>query len=287
MTKDASANAEEQKRRSERVLLRIPIEVTGNDAAGKPFQEKSFTLFVNRDGARIGSKTLLKANDRISITNLQNKMKCPFRVVGRTSKSMGEGPEWGVECLEPDLNFWGILFPAKSAAPAPENLIDALLECSVCMARELAKLTMEDYRQLAYRASINRVCERCGVSTDWRFGFAEADQEGEPYPATTAKPAPGDADEEERRRAKRLTVKLHVRIRTKDGKEETARTENISKTGICFMSEAEIQEGEVIHLSVGPTAGTQEPRIAATIVWRRQLEGSQRYLYGVRLNEPE
>lgn len=285
MTAHTSESEGEKKRRSERVLLRIPIEVAGTDAGGKPFKEKSFTLFLNRNGARIGLQAPVQPGDRISITNLQNNMKCPFRVVERTGKSLGEGPEWGVECLEPELNFWGIMFPAKSAAPVAENLIDALLECSGCKARELAKLTMEDYRQLTYRSSINRACERCGASTDWGFGFADAGQEDDLFPIKNAPTAAEDAEGAERRRAKRLTVKLPVRIRLQSGREESARTENISKTGISFMSEAEIKEGEPIRLAVGAAAEKGELNLKGTVVWKRQMEGFQHFLYGVSLIE--
>jgi len=101
----------ERRRRTERVLLQIPIEVKGTDAAGRPFKEKTHTLVINRHGARIALKTSVLPEARLIITNRQSAMTCPFRVVGRTGKSLGEGPEWGVECLEPGVNFWGIFFP--------------------------------------------------------------------------------------------------------------------------------------------------------------------------------
>src|SRR5260370_41994678 len=87
----------EQKRRSERVLLRIPIDIEGKDAAGKAFKEVTTTLVINRGGARISLKHTLKADDRITITNLQTPISCPFRVVRQTGQTHGEGAERGVE----------------------------------------------------------------------------------------------------------------------------------------------------------------------------------------------
>ena len=101
------------RRRTERILLRIPIEVKGTRADGTPFRERTYTVAVNRYGARVAMSNELELESRLTITNLQNKLTAPFRVVGRVGKSLSEAPEWGVECLEPNINFWGIFFPEK------------------------------------------------------------------------------------------------------------------------------------------------------------------------------
>lgn len=275
--------AQEQKRGSERVLLRIPIRVEGTNAQAKPFQENTFTLVINRNGALIALKNVLRPNDEVKITNLQNQMTCPFRVIRRASVPMSEGPEWGVECLEPNLNFWGISFPKAATAPVEEELIDALLECSACRFRELAQLTMEHYRSLVAHSSLNRRCPRCAVTTGWHFGFAEADQE---EVLAVQKVGGEDAAAEfNKERAKRMAVKLPLRIRAEDGTEEIAKTENLSKTGVCFISGRNMKVGDVIKLTVGYAPGTNETEIAARVVWRRPLEGQTRAVYGVHLEE--
>jgi hypothetical protein len=286
MSENATPKTEERKRRSERVLLRIPIEVKGTDAEGKPFTEKTFTLVINRHGARIALKTAVQPEARITITNRQMARSSPFRVVGRTSKSLGEGPEWGVECLEPGVNFWGISFPEKVTAPAPQELVDALVECVACGSRELAQLTLEEYRTVITRGLVRRDCPGCGEMTEWRFGFAEAGpEEAVPaQPSAAAAPSPVAAGAE-RRRAKRLTVKLPVRIRLQDGSEEVTRTENLSKTGVCFSSALLIRPQDRILLTVGYTPGGSEEEIPARVAWRREMEGGGRALYGVRLEE--
>lgn len=292
MAGQAPPKAEEGKRRTERVLLRIPVEVKGKDADGRSFTEKTFTLVVNRDGARISLRSALRRNDQLTVTNLQSHLSCPFRVVERTSDMLGDGPpEWGVECLEPEVNFWGISFPRKAPAPAKQEVIDALLECSNCHARELAQLTLEQYRCLIDQTSVVRDCAKCGTETPWRFGFVEADaEEGAAAPPEAAtmplsgtEPVPGSGGE--RRRAKRVTVKLPVRVRLEDGREEIARTENLSKTGVCFASDLVMNEGDTLRLSVGYSEGSNEAEILARIVWRRAIAGTNRSFYGVRLVE--
>jgi len=288
MTQDVTPKSEERKRRSERVLLRIPIEVKGTDAEGKPFTEKTHTLVINRHGARIALKAPLKPEARITITNRQSAMSCPFRVVGRTGKSLGEGPEWGVECLEPGVDFWGISFPDKVAAPAAQEGIDALVECAACQFRELAQLTLEEYRSIITQGLVHRDCPECGAVTEWRFGFAEGESEEaisvQPSGPASAPPAAGGA---ERRRAKRLTIKLPVRIRLQDGSEEVARTENLSKTGVCFNSSLMIRPEDRVFLTVGYTPGGSEEEVAARLAWRREIEGGTTALYGVRLEEEQ
>ncbi len=65
---------------------------------------------------------------------------------------------------------------ARKGTPAtlPED-IDVLLECARCSSREMAKLTADQYRELAARSSLIRVCTKCGVNTDWKFGFVEGE----------------------------------------------------------------------------------------------------------------
>lgn len=279
----------ESRRRTERVLLRIPIEVKGEQPDGNPFVERTFTLVLNRDGGRISLKSSLQKGDQITITNLQNRVSCPFRVVERTTDLLGDGPpEWGVECLEPEVDFWGINFPKKASGPVPTEMIDALLECSNCQSRELAQLVLEQYRTLTSRSSLSRACTKCGAETEWTFGFVEA----EPDEVIPTQPAPAEeaAPEEkgaERRRAKRVTIKLPVRICLEDGREEIARTENLSKTGVCFASGLEMERGEILRLTVGYAPGSNEAAIQARVMWRRAIEGSNRALYGVHLEEAE
>ncbi|MGD0920393.1 MAG: PilZ domain-containing protein [Terriglobia bacterium] len=288
MTQDVTPKSEERKRRSERVLLRIPIEVKGTDAEGKPFTEKTHTLVINRHGARIGLKAPLKPEARVTITNRQSAMSCPFRVVGRTGKCLGEGPEWGVECLEPGVNFWGISFPDKAAEPTAQEGIDALVECAMCRFRELAQLTLEEYRSMITQGSVHRDCPECGAETEWRFGFAEAEpEEALPAQPSASAPASPAVEGEERRRAKRLTIKLPVRIRLQDGSEEVARTENLSKTGVCFSSSLMIRPEDRVFLTVGYTPGGSEEEVAARLVWRREIEAGATALYGVRLEEEQ
>lgn len=257
--------------------MRIPIEVRAAAADGASFKEKTHTLAINRHGARIALQNGLQRGAQITVTNLQNGMTCPFRVVERVGKSLGETPDWGVECLEPEKNFWGIFFPEKTPSPAREEVIDALLECPTCRAREMAQLTLEQYQTLSIHQSLSRSCTQCGVITEWKFAFVGEvpEQEG---PAALAPSAVSGVD---RRRAKRVAVKMPVRIRL----EEIGQTENLSHSGVCFSSDLGLRVGDRVKLTVGYGSAGAEREVPAQVVWRQPIEGTNRALYGVQLEE--
>jgi len=270
------------------VLLRIPIEVRGTNPDGKPFRERTTTLVINRHGARISLKTPVRPQDQITIANLQNGMSCPFRVVGDRDQSLGEGPECGVECLNPEVHFWGILFPEKVETPARKDVITALLECSACHFQELAQLTLEQYRSAMTHSSLRRDCPQCSKVTEWKFGVAQAEpDEVRSRQAGAAVLSSVRESWRKQRRAKRLTIKLPARIRLQDGREEVAQTENLSKIGACFVSDVAMEEGQRILVSVGEASGMSQPGVQARVVWRRPAEGKSRIVYGVELEESD
>jgi len=273
--------AGEWMRRTQRILLRVPIEVKGNGADGKPFTERTFTLAINQHGAQINLKNTVRSDDQITITNIQTHMSCPFRVVRQVRKPFGPGPEWGVESLEPEVNFWGMSFPGKDAAPAPE-LIDALMECARCQHRELVQLTTEEYRSLITRLWLTRKCPKCKELTEWKFGFVEAEVAEAPRPTghqTAATPPSA------KRRAERFTVNLPLRIRLQNGREEVAQMENLSKSGLCFISTLDMREAEHIHVTIPQGPSGSQKGVEARVVWRGALEGMNRMVYGVELDE--
>jgi hypothetical protein len=82
-------------RRSERVLLRIPIRVVGNDTHGNAFGETAYTLVVNRSGALIAVAHSIQPGAVIKITNIRSQIPCSFVVVMRAAGSLSGTPEWG------------------------------------------------------------------------------------------------------------------------------------------------------------------------------------------------
>lgn len=269
-------------RHSDRVYLQIPVEVRGQTEGGAQFSERTLTLAINRNGARISLTHPLQPGQLIQLTNLQTDVRCAFRVVGCMEKIHGETSEWGVECLHPELDFWRIHFPSDGNVPPRDEEVDALVECTVCHLRELARLSLDDYRRLSGQGKLQRNCQTCGDS-EWRFGYAEALAQSEAWQRNAVALGVGLAGEADKRIARRLAVHLPISIRLLDGREEPARTENLSKMGVCFVTDLKLEEGEFIRLTVGYVLGADADEVTARVVWRRALEESKRYVYGVHL----
>ncbi len=273
-------------RRTTRALLRIAIIVKGTTTSGHAFQEETHTVTVDGHGAQIVLKNSARPGGRLMITNLRSGESSVFRLVRRGTDSFSKAAEWGVECLQPGTNFWGMYFPASAPPPLPAEaeIIEGLLECQRCGSKEFAHLTLELYKTLARRSFLKRECIRCGAPTEWGYSFADDEEEFlvEPMPALRPAPSTGGS---EKRQARRLAIKLPVRIRLDNGQEETAGTENLSKIGVCFISEARMKAGDNVRLVFATTGLGSRTEILARVVRRQELEGTNRFIYGVRLEK--
>jgi len=117
---------EAQKRRSSRIVQAVPLTVTGVDALGRPFQERTSTLIINCHGARYQSKHYVLKNMWVTLEVPHNEQGQPARSVrGRVTwiqrpRTVRELFQIGVE-LEVSGNVWGIAFPPSDWFPFPES----------------------------------------------------------------------------------------------------------------------------------------------------------------------
>src|SRR5260370_18136541 len=63
----SSTNTELRKRRSTRIVQAVPLAVTGGDALGRPFVERTSSLIINCHGCRYQSKHYLLKNMWVSM----------------------------------------------------------------------------------------------------------------------------------------------------------------------------------------------------------------------------
>jgi hypothetical protein len=116
---------EVQKRRSTRIVQAVPLTVTGVDALGRPFQERTSTLIINCHGARYQSKHYVLKNMWVTLEVPHNEHGHAARSVrGRVTwiqrpRTVRELFQIGVE-LEVGGNVWGIAFPPSDWFPFPE-----------------------------------------------------------------------------------------------------------------------------------------------------------------------
>lgn len=272
---------ESEKRRSDRLMITLPLVVEGKDTKGQPFDNSARTITINRHGARIVSPRPLRAGQTITVTNLASRKKGPFRVVGPVSPATDRGGEWGIECLNPNEDIWGIQFPPVLASD--ENQSKALLECQDCGSTALMRVSLVEVEVLETSGLLTKPCTQCERETRWRISGRQPGM-----PEAAAKPR-GEGEKQastrgiENRRHRRSALQLPALIRDYYGGSEITRTENVSKGGFCFVSEKNHQAGEVL-LVVCPydPSTTDHIEVRARVVRSRPVEGTVRKVYGVR-----
>ena len=128
-------------RRTVRLPLVIPVEISYTDRDGQPRLERTQTKDVDRNGARITSRTYHQVGSKINlgITHLGRSAHC--RVVWCSAPTNGSF-EVGVE-LETSENVWGVPFDATTwsagldPATALWTLVQILEEKGIVSREEL------------------------------------------------------------------------------------------------------------------------------------------------------
>src|SRR5216683_7636798 len=121
----ANPGTELRQRRSTRIVQAVPLAVTGVDALGRPFVERTSSLIINCHGCRYQSKHYV-------LKNMWVMFEVPHSEPGREPRTVRARVNWiqrprtvrelfqiGVE-LEVSGNVWGIAFPPGDWFPFPE-----------------------------------------------------------------------------------------------------------------------------------------------------------------------
>jgi hypothetical protein len=112
----AHQNEELRKRRSTRIMQAVPLAVTGVDALGRPFTERTSTLIINCHGCRYQSKHYVLKNMWVTLEVPHPESGQPPRAVrGRVAwiqrpRTVRQLFQVALE-LETPGNTWGIAFP--------------------------------------------------------------------------------------------------------------------------------------------------------------------------------
>src|SRR5713101_7803243 len=98
----------ERARRSSRVLVSLPLAVSGQKSDGSHVSGAAETILVNRHGAKIRSSVLLEPSMEVRVA-----MLAPYKWrVGQVVWADSNEREYGIELSRPE-NFWGIYFPPE------------------------------------------------------------------------------------------------------------------------------------------------------------------------------
>ena len=127
MTEGAvNASTELRKRRSTRIVQAVPLVVTGVDALGRPFSERTSTLIINCHGCRYQSKHYVLKNMWVNLEVPHSEVgHPPRRVRGKVAwiqrpRTVRQLFQVALE-LEAPGNVWGIGFPPEDWFSFPEE----------------------------------------------------------------------------------------------------------------------------------------------------------------------
>ncbi len=281
-----------ERRRSNRLMLTVPLRVRGADENGDPFDCDAQTIDISRHGARIRIARSLASGQHVRLTNLVNRREAAFRVAGPTAPMTEKGgdfgvmgpisaraesqKEWGMEALDENSDLWGIRFPPPP--PSQDSEPKALLACRQCGSTELVRLSLVEVDVLETAGIFTRDCSPCESSTPW--GFAESELVGKHSP--DAAPADAGAPPTERRRSRRAVLQLPIRVRDYFGGIEIAKSENVSKGGVCFMTEKNYHLGEGLMVACPYDKKSQNIEVAAQVISRQEVPQSHRKVYRLK-----
>ena len=104
------------RRRSQRVLMKIPVRFSVQAGAASLSEEETHTLAVSAHGALLAVSAPLYRGQRLTLSNVQTKgaLEC---VVVHIDRFPGEQMKAGVEFLLPNPTFWRVAFPPKDWTP--------------------------------------------------------------------------------------------------------------------------------------------------------------------------
>ena len=120
-----SVSTELRKRRSTRIVQAVPLVVTGVDALGRPFVERTSSLIINCHGCRYQSKHYVLKNMWVTMEIPHPESGQPPRTVrGRVAwiqrpRTVRQLFQVALE-LEVSGNVWGIAFPPEDWTAFPE-----------------------------------------------------------------------------------------------------------------------------------------------------------------------
>jgi hypothetical protein len=269
-----------EKRRSERIRLRVPIRVIGFDEARGRFIEDTHTIVVSESGSLIAMEHRVFPADTVRIINLANLEEADFRVVGPSIVKGTEVAEWGIECQDKTRNIWGIKFPP----PLAGDEAGVLLQCRACQREELWPATLLEVEVLERTGMIALDCETCRKATYWIYSettrrpadFALADAVAPPPRVVPIR------EKAERRKNKRVLLKLPIRVENSRGEAEILRTEDMSKGGVAISMQMELAAGEIVKVMCPYIECGTNIEQRAEICWRDPYPAGKRRYYGLR-----
>ncbi len=105
------------RRRSQRVYLLIPLEVSWTTIENAQIKEPAETEEVNAHGALLRVKNSPPAGTRVKLTHGHTGNSTLARVISERKLSPTGYRQVAVELTAPSYAFWGVIFPPAPSTP--------------------------------------------------------------------------------------------------------------------------------------------------------------------------
>jgi len=264
-------------RQSERVLLTLPIRISGAGEYGKEFVEEGHTAVVSRQGATIVVDRELRPGQNIKIQRIGASKEAMARVVGQIIRGKA-GLQYGIALVGPNVNLWDISFPA--VRDVDKAVLRALLRCVACGQLEVSYLNEFEADLFLYHRSIARICERCGGWTTWTppYGQITPELHGPMETGACHVLAPGTRNQ---RSHDRVQVDAVGSVRHQTLGTEVVLVGNLARGGLSFYSASTYAEGSSVEMAVPYTSKMPNIYVPARIVSSRKGPDKGFIEYGV------
>ena len=268
-------------RQSDRVSIRMPVEVSWATPSGSTFTQTAETLLVSRNGGALRMTEKLDTGQELHLRRSLEGDRwktARARVVAEIDQD-SLGFLYAIHLLEPRSDFWDIEFPALQKAE--EALARLLMECSFCQRREVVYLNELQLKSFEIRKCIARQCRHCDSPSIWIESQSEVrePEDGAPPPAVEARVIP-------RRNRTRIKARVLACIRRRGFQEEIAVCEDLSKGGLSFRSRNQYPEGSRVEVAVPFTPGTGAIFVPIRIVFSQPIPTAGLYRHGASYIKP-
>jgi hypothetical protein len=267
-------------RRSERIELSLPIEVSGTDLVGVDFVSRTHTRVLSRYGAAIVLREALGPDQLLDLKCLFSRVETKMRVIEQMGTE-ADGNVYGVAFLEPGppADFWGVYLPATGEGE--EGTAGVLLECGGCQGRRMTPVSELESPVLESSRQISRPCPHCLQDTLWKAVRFQAPAttvvEEAAAPQTAPAPAEPEPVAKNQRQHRRVQVSLKACIRLSD-QQDVVEVLDMSRGGIRFRSPRYYKELLWVDVAIPYTQGDGNIFTPARIVRRKRLpDGNWEY----------
>ena len=238
-------------RRSDRIALGLRIRVSGTSGMSREFTFSTRTLLLSRHGARILLDHALVPYSTLSVGCLETNKEADARLVGLMGEEP-EGPSYGIEFLDTDVNLWNITFPSLSESE--KAVVRLLLECPRCHSLELTYLSETETLVFEVNSFLPRLCKYCNDVRLWKQAEGMVTSRQIPSPV---EPAPTQQSTPEKplwtrneRKEVRFSLLFKVCVRSRQLGEEVVATEKVSRGGFSFKSGRRYTVGDLVEVAV-------------------------------------